>query len=93
MTGVNRLSRALVAAATAVDTSADPAEFYQYMWWVGPPPAGGGRAPLYAVGKYGELVGVFPEQDVVVVRLGTTDGGVDWRALLRDVADRVAAEE
>jgi CubicO group peptidase (beta-lactamase class C family) len=91
--GQQIVSRRWVRAATAVDTSTDPAEFYEYMWWVGPPPAGGGRAPFYAVGKYGELVGVFPEQDVVVVRLGTTDGGVDWRALLRDVADRVAAEE
>ena len=28
---------------------------------------------------------------MVVVRLGTTSAGIDWQALLRDVADRVAA--
>ena len=90
--GQQIVSRRWVRAATAVDTRTDPVDFYQYMWWVGPPPADGGRAPFFAMGKYGEMVGVFPAQDVVAVRLGSTDGGVDWRAELRDVADRVAAE-
>lgn len=79
-----------VKEATAASRTTDPAEFYQYMWWVGVPPLGG-RPPFFAVGKYGQMVGVFPDQDVVVVRLGTTSAGIDWQALLGDVADRVAA--
>jgi CubicO group peptidase (beta-lactamase class C family) len=86
------VSKAWVRQATAASTAHDPADFYQHLWWVGPRPAGG-RAPFYAVGKYGQVVGVFPEDDVVIVRLGTTDGGVNWMTQLRDVADRVAAAE
>jgi CubicO group peptidase (beta-lactamase class C family) len=81
-----------VREATAASTAHDPADFYQYLWWVGPRPEQG-RVPFYAVGKYGEVVGVFPEQDIVIVRLGSTDGGVNWMTELRDVADRVAAGE
>ena len=83
---------AWVREATAASTAHDPADFYQYLWWVGPRPDGG-RAPFYAVGKYGEVVAVFPQHDLVIVRLGSTDGGVNWMTQLRDVADRVAAGE
>jgi CubicO group peptidase (beta-lactamase class C family) len=86
------VSKAWARQATAASTEHDPADFYQYLWWVGPQPEQG-RAPFYAVGKYGEVVGVFPEDDVVIVRLGSTDGGVNWMTELRDVADRIAAGE
>jgi CubicO group peptidase (beta-lactamase class C family) len=75
--------------ATAASTDHDPADFYQYLWWVGPRPQDG-PAPFYALGKYGEVVAVFPEHDMVIVRLGTTDGGVHWQTQLRDIADRIA---
>ena len=35
-------------------------------------------------------VGVFPGQEVVVVRLGSTDAGVDWQGWMRGVAARVS---
>lgn len=76
--------------ATAASTASDPVPFYQYLWWVGAP-RDGGRAPFYALGKYGQVVAVFPEHDLVVVRLGSTDAGVDWRLWMRDLADPVAA--
>lgn len=81
-----------VREATAASTAHDPVDFYQYLWWVGPRPDGG-RAPFYAVGKYGQVVAVFPQHDMVIVRLGSTDGGVNWMTQLRDVADRIAARE
>lgn len=83
------VSRDWVEEATAASTATDPADFYQYMWWVGPP-EDGGDPPFFAHGKYGQLVGVFPEQDMVIVRLGSTDGGVDWQAWLRALAARVS---
>jgi CubicO group peptidase (beta-lactamase class C family) len=86
------VSPAWVREATAASTEHDPADFYQYLWWVGPRPEHG-RAPFYAVGKYGQVVAVFPQHDLVIVRLGTTDGGVNWMTELRDVADRIAEEE
>ncbi|HLN79216.1 MAG TPA: serine hydrolase [Nocardioidaceae bacterium] len=84
------VSASWVKEATAASRTTDPADFYQYMWWVGAPTVGG-RPPFFAVGRYGQIVGVFPDQDMVVVRLGTTSAGIDWQALLRDVVDRVAA--
>lgn len=80
-----------VEEATMRSRSTDPADFYQYLWWVGPPEPTG-DAPFFAEGKYGQMVGVFPDQDMVIVRLGTTGAGVDWPARLWDIAHRVAAE-
>jgi CubicO group peptidase (beta-lactamase class C family) len=84
------VSPAWVAEATSPSTRTDPASFYQYFWWVGPNDPGG-RASFFARGKYGQTIGVFPDEQVVVVRLGSTDGGVDWPARLQEVATRVAA--
>ena len=79
-----------VAEATAASTRDDPASFYQYFWWVGPEDPEG-TASYFARGKYGQTIGVFPDEDVVVVRLGTSDGGVDWPARLQEIASRVAS--
>jgi CubicO group peptidase (beta-lactamase class C family) len=76
-----------VEQATARDTSGDPAEHYQYWWWVDTERAG----RFYARGNFGQFVYVDPATDVVVVRLGREDGGVRWPEVLRVVADRVAA--
>lgn len=84
------VSQQWVREATAASTTTDPAPFYQYLWWVGAPRERGERAPFYALGKYGQVVAVFPEQDTVIVRLGSTDAGVDWQLRLRELADRIA---
>ncbi|HLM04076.1 MAG TPA: serine hydrolase [Blastococcus sp.] len=75
-----------IREATARDTSADPAEHYQYWWWVDTEREG----RFYAAGNHGQFVYVDPATDVVVVRLGREDGDVRWTEVLRDVADRVA---
>jgi CubicO group peptidase (beta-lactamase class C family) len=76
-----------VREATARDTSRDPADHYQYWWWVDTERPG----RFSARGNFGQYVYVDPATDVVVVRLGRDDGGEQWPELLRDVADRVAA--
>jgi CubicO group peptidase (beta-lactamase class C family) len=75
-----------VAEATARDTSADPAEHYQYWWWVDEEREG----RFSARGNKGQFVYVDPATDVVVVRTGREAVLEDWPAVLRDVADRVA---
>jgi CubicO group peptidase (beta-lactamase class C family) len=78
---------AWVAEATARDTAADPAEHYQYWWWVDEEREG----RFSARGNKGQFVYVDPATDVVVVRTGRDPVIEDWPAVLRDVADRVAA--
>lgn len=76
-----------VRAATAPDTATDPAEDYQYFWWVDTQRPG----RFYALGNFGQYIYVAPDADAVIVRLGR-DWGVDndtWVATLRDIADRL----
>lgn len=44
----------------------------------------------HAHGKFGRVIGVFPAQEVVVVRLGSTDAGGDWQGWMQGVAARVS---
>jgi hypothetical protein len=86
--GTRILSEDWVRAATAVDTTSDPAQHYQYFWWVDAERPG----RFYALGNLGQYVYVAPDANAVVVRLGR-DWGVDnrtWLAKLRDVADQLA---
>lgn len=76
---------AWVTQATARDTSTDPAEHYQYWWWVDTERKG----RFYAHGNKGQFVYVDPATDTVVVRMGREYGLEDWPSVLRDVADRV----
>lgn len=76
-----------VRAATAADTSADPAGHYQYFWWIDT------ERPerFYALGNFGHYIYVAPDAGAVIVRNGA-DWGVendDWIALFRDIADEL----
>jgi CubicO group peptidase (beta-lactamase class C family) len=84
------VSKDWVRAATAADTTTDPADFYQYLWWVDAERPG----RFYALGNLGQYVYVAPDADAVVVRTGR-DWGVDNRAWLdtfRDVADQLVRQ-
>lgn len=67
---------------------------YQLGWWLHVGESGEPWA-IAAWGHLGQFVYAFPRQDVVVVRFGRRTGDVggfaDWGALLRDVAEQVAA--
>jgi CubicO group peptidase (beta-lactamase class C family) len=82
------VSKDWVRAATAADTTTDPADFYQYLWWVDAERPG----RFYALGNLGQYVYVAPDADAVIVRTGR-DWGVDnqtWLATFRDVTDQLA---
>ncbi|HEY3214100.1 MAG TPA: serine hydrolase [Actinomycetota bacterium] len=85
--GARIVSDGWVRAATARDTSADPAEHYQYFWWIDTERPG----RFYAVGNLGQYVYVAPDADAVIVRNGR-DWGVEhetWLAAFREIADRL----
>jgi CubicO group peptidase (beta-lactamase class C family) len=79
-----------VRQATDATAGGGPAPFYGFHWWTGTfdgEPFPGGA--FMAAGKYGQLVYVAPDRDVVIVRLGDGYGGVDWPAALSQMADRL----
>jgi CubicO group peptidase (beta-lactamase class C family) len=85
--GTRVVSEDWVTAATTKDTTTDPADFYQYYWWVDVERPG----RFYALGNYGQYIYVAPDTDTVVVRTGA-EWGVEnevWLSVLREVADRL----
>jgi CubicO group peptidase (beta-lactamase class C family) len=82
-----------VLPAAWVDEStrraADPAEEYQYLWWVNT--RGSGRHHFYAHGKHGQFIYVMPERQMVFVRFGPTDPWRQWPAVFEQVARRLDA--
>jgi CubicO group peptidase (beta-lactamase class C family) len=86
--GTRIVSEEWVREATARDTITDPADHYQYYWWIDAERPG----RFYALGNLGQYVYVAPDANTVIVRTGS-DWGPDnesWLNILRDVADQVA---
>jgi CubicO group peptidase (beta-lactamase class C family) len=62
--------------------------YYKYQWW-GIPLKTGGYA-YAAHGHLGQLIAVFPQDHLIVVRFGITDGGVDsWDEVALDIAAKL----
>jgi CubicO group peptidase (beta-lactamase class C family) len=88
--GTRIISGEWVRAATAADATTDPAEHYQYFWWVDTERSG----RFYALGNFGQYIYVAPDSGTVIVRSGS-DWGVDhdtWLATFRNLADRLNQE-
>jgi CubicO group peptidase (beta-lactamase class C family) len=75
-----------VEESTRLDTSTDPADFYQYFWWVDVVRPERGR--FLARGNYGQFIYVVPDKDLVIVRFGEDWGYNRWPELLRSIADK-----
>ena len=75
-----------VEESTRLDTTTDPADFYQYFWWVDVAWAERGR--FMARGNLGQFIYVVPDKDLVIVRFGEDWGYNRWPELLRSIADR-----
>jgi CubicO group peptidase (beta-lactamase class C family) len=61
---------------------------YQYMWYSKANQRGG--LDFFAAGKYGQFLYVSPENNVVIVRNGITEGRVDdWPQVLATLAHKV----
>jgi CubicO group peptidase (beta-lactamase class C family) len=86
--GMRIVSQHWVREATGRDTITDPADHYQYYWWIDEQRLG----RFYALGNLGQYVYVAPDANTVIVRTGS-DWGTDndsWLTILREVADQVA---
>jgi CubicO group peptidase (beta-lactamase class C family) len=76
-----------VEQSTRADTTTDPADFYQYFWWVDVARSERGR--FMARGNFGQFIYVVPDKDLVIVRMGEDWGYNRWPELLRSIADKV----
>lgn len=61
--GQQLISQAWVDEAIRVDTTTDPAPFYQYFWWV--TPRDGQPSHFSARGNHGQFIYVVPEQNLI----------------------------
>jgi len=69
--GHQLLPASWVEESTRRDMTTDPADDYQYLWWVGP--ASEETYHFSARGKHGQHLFIFPEQQVIIVRFGKSD--------------------
>ncbi len=60
---------------------------YHNLWW-GAPRISGQTQRFYANGHFGQRIFVDPDKKLVMVRLGSDSGDVDWTALLGRIADK-----
>ncbi|MCP5094232.1 MAG: beta-lactamase family protein [Chloroflexi bacterium] len=77
-----------VAQSTKTDTVNGSIWNYQYQWWL--VTEGGGD--FTALGHLGQFVYVNPAQDVIIVRLGNSRGGLEWdewKTILAFIAEGV----
>lgn len=79
--GQQLVPRHWVEQSTRVDTTAASAWYYQYQWWL---PSREGD--FMARGILGQYIYVNPARELVMVRLGTKVGGVNWGTLFHDLA-------
>ena len=87
--GTRIVSEEWVRAATAADTTTDPAADYQYFWWVDVERPG----RFYGIGNLGQYLYVAPDADAVIVRNGR-DWNIDsdtWLETFRQIADQLGS--
>ena len=74
--GKQLIPKAWVEQSTRVDTTNGSDWSYQYQWWL---PSREGD--FEAQGILGQYIYVDPAHDMVIVRLGTNHGNVDWTSV------------
>jgi CubicO group peptidase (beta-lactamase class C family) len=75
------VSKSWVEQSTKVDTSNGSAWYYQYQWWL---PSKDGD--FLANGILGQYVYVNPAKHIIMVRLGKSEGKVDWPDIFVTIA-------
>ena len=79
--GKQIVSAKWVEESTRLDTTNGSAEYYQYQWWLPTP-----NSDFMAHGVLGQYIYVHPSKNLVIVRLGKTEGGVRWQKLFTSLA-------
>lgn len=72
--GKQVISSEWVKQSTAIDTQDGSIWNYQYQWWL----VSEGGNDYIAMGHQGQFVYVNPDKKIIIVRLGTSLGGLEW---------------
>ncbi len=72
--GKQVISSEWVKQSTAIDTQDGSIWNYQYQWWL----VSEGGNDYIAMGHQGQFVYVNPDKKIIIVRLGTSRGGLEW---------------
>ena len=78
-----------VEESTRRDTTTDPAENYQYFWWLNCQVEA--EHHFFAAGKHGQYIYIVPAQDLILVRFGKADPYGWWEELFARMARQIAA--
>ena len=78
--GKQIVSEDWVKRSTEVDTKNGSAWYYQYQWWL---PTKNGD--FMAQGILGQYIYVYPEKNLIIVRLGKKQGDTSWWDLLSNL--------
>ncbi len=81
--GKQIVSEAWVKESTVADTTKGQPSFYKYQWWL--PNA---KGDFIAEGILGQFVYVNPRNNVVLVRLGKSSGGIEWDVILEKLSEQ-----
>lgn len=79
--GKQIISKSWVEHSIKLDTTNGSASYYQYQWWLPTP-----GKDFLAEGFLGQYIYVYPEKNLIAVRLGKNEGRVNWWKFFRDVA-------
>lgn len=71
-----------VEKSTRVDTSNGSPWYYQYQWWLTTK-----KGDFMAQGILGQYIYVYPEKNLIIVRLGKDEGKTSWWDLLSSLGE------
>jgi CubicO group peptidase (beta-lactamase class C family) len=79
--GKQIVSQKWVEESTKIDTTEGSVGYYQYQWWL---PSKNGD--FMAIGILGQYIYVNPSKNLIIVRLGKTEGKTDWEGVFLNLA-------
>ena len=79
--GKQIVSEKWVEESTKLDTTSGSVGFYQYQWWLPTP-----GEDFMAEGILGQFVYVNPLKDLIIVRLGRSEGKAHWWSIFTSLA-------
>jgi len=79
--GKQIISEKWVRESTKLDTTKGSARYYQYQWWLPTP-----NEDFMAEGILGQFVYVNPSKNLLIVRLGKSEGKTDWWSMFTSLA-------